>query len=267
MIRNSLVFLESLRARKEKSLWKQGIHDWQDFLQAKSVRGIAPEKKSYFDRRLHEAQTALLEENSAYFLGKLPAKEMWRLYDTFRDACGFLDIETDGYGRIVIVGLSDYFTTKTFVRGVNLEKELLEKELQRYKLLVTFNGAAFDLRKLKRQYSVELKVPHIDLKPLCSKLGWKGGLKEVEKMLNLRRPEHLYVHPVELWEQFLASGDKEVLERLIAYNAEDVENLKAVLERAAKELWNKIYKERFVPSSYARKSESHPLGSPGKSGL
>ncbi len=267
MIRNSFVFLESIRSGKEKVLWKQGIHDWQDFLQTKSIRGIAPEKKGYFDRKLHEAQTALLEENSAYFLGKLPTKEMWRLYDTFRDACGFLDIETDGYGRIVIVGLSDYFTTKTFVRGVNLEKELLEKELRRYKLLVTFNGAAFDLRKLKRQYSVGLNVPHIDLKPLCSKLGWNGGLKEVEKMLNLRRPEHLYLSPVELWEQFLASGDKEMLERLIAYNAEDVENLKAVLERAAKELWNKIYKDARAPASHAGESKNNPLGSAGKSGL
>ncbi len=219
---------------------KQGIHDWQDFFHAKSIRGIAPEKKSYFDRRLHEAQAALLGENSAYFLGKLPAKEMWRLYDTFRDACGFLDIETDGYGRVVIVGLSDYFTTKTFVRGANLEKELLEKELWRYKLLVTFNGAAFDLRKLKRQYSIELNVPHIDLKPLCSRLGWNGGLKEVEKMLNLRRPEHLYLSPVELWEQFLASGDTEVLERLIAYNAEDVENLKGVMGEVYKKMREKL---------------------------
>ncbi|MBI1969036.1 ribonuclease H-like domain-containing protein, partial [Candidatus Woesearchaeota archaeon] len=42
------------------------------------------------------------------------------------------------------------------------------------------------------------------------------------------------------WEQFLASGDTEVLERLIAYNAEDVENLKGVMGEVYKKMREKL---------------------------
>lgn len=264
MIRNSFVFLDGIRSGKERRLWERGIKDWQDFLRAKAIQGIAPAKKGHFDRRLQEAQQALLDGNSPHFLGKLPAKEMWRLYEHFRDECCFLDIETDQFGRIVLVGISDYYTTKAFVHGANLEKEFLEKELQKYKLVITFNGAAFDLPKLRKQFGVQIAIPHIDLKPLCAKVGLAGGLKDVEIRLNLRRPLELYESPVELWEAFQALEEKEYLDRLIAYNAEDVENLKAVMEHVYKELRN-IYKFRSAPSSHADKNESNPLGSAGKS--
>ena len=229
MIQESFVFLEKCSAAKENSFRKQGIKDWRGFLAATKVKGIAAAKKEFYNRKIKEAQKAISEDNAAYFLSKLPAKEMWRLYSHFKEDCCFLDIETDSYGRITVVGISNYYNTNTFVQGFNLERGLLEKELAKYKLLITFNGGAFDLPKLKKQLQLEVKMPHIDLKPLCVKLDLKGGLKEVEKMLNLKRPANLYGNPVDLWKAFHASGDREYLELLVDYNKEDIENLKGIM--------------------------------------
>jgi len=237
VLKHSFLFLEKISSRKERSIWQQGINDWQDFLKAGKIKGIAKEKKYYYDRKIKETQQALLEENSPYFVDKLPKKEMWRLYEYFKDDCCFLDVETDSYGKIIVVGISNYFSTNTFVQGMNLERKMLERELQKYKVLITFNGSSFDLPKLRKQFSLIIDIPHIDLKPLCVKLELKGGLKEVEKILNLKRPQHLQGSPVDLWKAFHASGDREYLELLIEYNREDIENLKGVMEWCYQKLY------------------------------
>ena len=240
MIKESFVFLEKCSIKREIFFRKQGITNWQEFLAREKVAGIATAKKEFYNRKIREAQQALGEDDAAYFVGKLPAKEMWRLYPHFKEDCCFLDIETDSYGKITVVGISNYYNTNTFVQGFNLEKNLLEKELAKYKLLVTFNGGAFDLPKLKKQLQLEVKMPHIDLKPLCVKLELKGGLKEVEKILNLKRPAHLYGNPVDLWKAFHASGDREYLQLLVDYNKEDIENLKGVMNYVYRKMRERV---------------------------
>ncbi len=244
MIRRSFVILERVGRKKERALWQQGILDWNDFLQKTVIKNISSQKKQYYDRQIKDAQRALIANDSAYFQKVLAARETWRLYSSFSEECGFFDIETDSRGRITLVGISNYYQTKTFVQGVNLEKKNLETALGQFKLLVTFNGASFDLPKLKKQFGVTLAIPHLDLKPLCVQLGWKGGLKEVEKMLDLRRPAHLYGNPVDLWKAFHASGDREYLDLLIDYNTEDTENLKMIVGKVVK-----ILGERILPKA------------------
>ncbi len=243
MIRHSFVFLEKISKAKEKSLWADGITNWQFFLKTEKIKRIPPLKKFYYDRQIQQAQYALLAGDSRFFIGKLASKYMWRLYDHFKEECGFLDIETDSYGKIVVVGISNYFSTNFFVKGANLEKGILEKELKKYKLLVTFNGSSFDLPRLRKQFGLSVSIPHVDLKPLCVNLGMKGGLKEIEKQLNLKRPPHLYGNPVDLWKAFHASGDREYLELLLEYNREDCENLRAVMEVMYQKL-----KSAFIPT-------------------
>ncbi len=240
MIRHSFVLLERIQQRKERALWQQGITTWDEFWKASSIKGIAPEKKYYYDRRLREAQQALQQGDSSYFPGKLPQKEMWRLYDSFRDECCFLDIETDVWGKITVVGVSNYYQTWTFVQSANLDRGGIEQLLSRFKILITFNGSSFDVPKLKKQLRVEVRMPHIDLKPLCVNLGLKGGLKEVERILNLKRPAHLLLDPIACWENFLVTGDREQLDLLIGYNTEDIENLKGVMEYVYKKMCQRI---------------------------
>lgn len=238
LIQQTLCFLDGVGARKEKALWMRGIKEWGDFLGAREIEGISKERKAYYDRQLRKAQEALETDDAAYF--RVFCKEQWRLYGWFKDEAGFLDVEVDGRGKIIVVGISNYYSTATFVRGINLEREAVEKELKKYKILVTFNGSAFDLPKLKKEFGIEIMVPHIDLKGLCARLKMNGGLKEVEKMLNLQRPAHLNGNPVDLWKAFHASGDKEWLDLLIAYNSEDIENLKWVMEHCYKEMERRL---------------------------
>ena len=248
MIRNSFIFLEKIRKRKEQSIWEQGIKDWQDFIKRDDVKGISKEKKFYYNRKLKEAQQELFNDNVSYFINKLPKIEMWRLYGHYNEEVCFLDIEIDSYGKIILVGISDYYNSNFFVKGVNLNKNLLERELNKYKLMITFNGSSFDLPKLKKELQINFNLPHIDLKPLCVNLNLKGGLKEVEKILELKRPLNLYGNPVDLWKTFHASGDREYLELLIEYNREDIENLKFIMNYIYNDMSEKLYKQINLPS-------------------
>ena len=240
MIRNSFIFLEKVSKKKEQNILKQGIKDWNGFLQTKKIKGISNRSKSYFDRKIKEAKLFLLKDSPSYFINKLPKKEMWRLYSYFKDDCCFLDIEIDSYGKVILVGISNHFETKHFVKGINLD--LVENELSKYKIIVTFNGSSFDLPKLKKM-DIEINLAHIDLKPLCINLNLKGGLKEVEKILNLKRPSHLHGNPVQLWKAFHASGDQEYFNLLLEYNREDCENLIEIMDYVYKEMSNKLYKQ------------------------
>ena len=235
MIERSFVFLPGIGFKGEQRILEQ-VKNWNGFLKADKIKGISKKAKLFFDRRIKEAQRELYDLNADYFVGKLPKKEMWRLYGYFKDSVLFLDIEIDSFGQVILIGMSDGYDSKLMVRGVNLDKDIFVEELSKYKLLITFNGRSFDIPKIEKMFQVKIEKAHIDLKPLCVNLGWKGGLKEVEKILGVSRPAHLHGNPVDLWRAFHASGDKEYLDLLIAYNEEDVVNLKNVMEKAYSEL-------------------------------
>ncbi len=246
MIQNTFLFLKRISTKKEQSLWKQTIKDWQCFLTTKEIKGISQEKKFQYNRIIQQAQLALQEERYVFFKQNLPTTAMWRLYPELKDDTCFLDIEIDGGGKIIVVGISNYYTkTNFFVRNVNLTKYAIEQELEQYSAIITFNGGAFDIPKLEKIGVNFSKHIHIDLKPLCINLGLKGGLKSVEQKLNLKRPPHLQGNPVSLWKALHASGDKEYLELLLDYNKEDIENLKLIMEHVYKQL-SKELKQRIT---------------------
>ncbi|MBI2573440.1 ribonuclease H-like domain-containing protein [Candidatus Woesearchaeota archaeon] len=240
MIRHSFIFLPSCTPLREQKLWAAGIKDWATFRKLPKIKGINPERKILYDTSLKVADEALQQGNSSYFVGKMPLIHAWRFYDYFRDQTCFVDIETDANKVVTVVGISNYYHTNQFVKGMNLTRDALRRELAPYKLIITFNGAAFDLPILRKEYGLELAIPHIDLKPLCAQFKLMGGLKEVERILNLKRPTHLYGNPIDLWKAFHASRDKEYLDLLLHYNAEDIENLKGIMEH----IW-KLKKEQM----------------------
>ncbi len=231
MLQSTFQFLPNITATKEKQLWKQNIKTWDEFMKAKTIKGLTTEQKRECDLILQQAKYAILEDKPSFFT-KLPQKEMWRLYQSFKNKLRFLDIEIINKQReILVVSIADGFETKSFVRNHSLTPENLKKELEQDIILVTFNGSSFDLPILERYCKTAFALPHIDLKHLCIKLGFKGGLKEVEKQLNIQRPQHLYGNPSEVYRTFMASQDKEYLELIVQYNEEDTINLKPVLEK------------------------------------
>jgi hypothetical protein len=248
MIQNSFILLESINKKTEQNIWKQGIYTWDDFIKAKKVKGISNKRKPYYDRKLLEARKALYNLDSSYFIDKLPQSETWRLYDFFREDAVFLDIETSGLNiedDIMVIGLFDGINTKVMIKGINMDIEALKKELINYKIIITYNGSSFDIPFIKKRYpSLLPEIPHIDLRVACSRVGLTGGLKEIERILDIRRNkiiEKLYGGDVlSLWKMFRASGDDYYLNLLVEYNEEDVINLKTIANFVVNKLKNDI---------------------------
>ena len=246
MIRQSFIFLDKVGLKTERKIWQQGVEDWESFVASRTIKGFSPERKGHFTKHIKEAKKELYDLNSAYFARTLPKSETWRLYEFFREDAVFLDIETAHYyGYITLIGLYDGHDTKIMINGINLHKDIIKKELSRYKIIVTFNGSSFDLPIIEKYFQgVVPHIPHIDLRHVCSRIGLNGGLKAIEKQLNIKRlPELKHVtgeDAAELWRTFRATGDRYYLDLLIKYNEEDIINLKPIADFTVKELWKRI---------------------------
>jgi uncharacterized protein YprB with RNaseH-like and TPR domain len=148
----------------------------------------------------------------------------------------YLDIET--------TGLSRYDCDLTVI-GIGLEKsrkievvQLIEDDLYERRLLnvlegvdeiYTYNGSRFDLPFIHSQLGVHLGncFRHRDLMYDCWRYDLKGGLKVVERKLGINRKLKNvdgYV-AVQLWKDYVNNNNKNALQMLLAYNAEDVVNL------------------------------------------
>lgn len=245
MLRQSFVLLPHIRQRTEQRIWEQDVPDWNTFVDTPQIKGLGKQRKERFNQRLQQARQELINQNSTYFTSTLPQNQHWRLYDEFRDEAVFLDIETSGYyGDITVLGLFDGMETTTLVRGQGLDKNSAQKIVRRAKLLVTFNGTSYDLPVLKRYFNIIPNVPHIDLRFVCKRLGFVGGLKAIERRMGIQRPDEVAdvcgEDAVYLWQQWRATGRREYLERLVLYNEEDIVNLKTIADRLIPELWQHV---------------------------
>lgn len=249
MIQSSFVFLERVKRGIEENLWQQGINSWDSFLAVSKVRGLSSSRKKYYDRKLIEARKALYNFDSSYFKKLLPQSEYYRLYDFFKEDCVFLDIETTGLDfrndDITVIGLFDGIDAKTMIKGINFDYKILKNELKNYKLMVTFNGSSFDVPFISKKYPDLLpNVPNFDVKSVTDRLNLKGGLKEIEKTLGIKRNEiveNMYGgDALTLWRTYRATGDDYYLKLLVEYNEEDVVNLKKIAEHCIGMLKNNL---------------------------
>ena len=234
MIKNTFCSLDGIGEKLERRLWREGILTWEDFLGAKAPLGFAPERKRFFDESLFHDRAELDAANAVYFSRRIRRREHWRLFDFFREGAVCLDIETNGYqpdrgGGVTVVGLYDGLDYTCLVRGENLSGETLKRELSRYKCLITFYGAAFDVPFLLRSFGeVKIDIPHFDLCFAAKRLGIKGGLKKLEHELGIIRDESVQgldgYDAVKLWE-YGSRGSREALDTLVRYNREDTVNL------------------------------------------
>ena len=235
MIESSFCFLPGVGRRTEQQWWQRGIETWADFLSASSISGIKPSRKARYDEALGQAKANRAEENARYFAVKLHPRDHWRLYEWLRPRAVYLDIETNSFGQITVVGLYGRGRCISFVRGESLERRRLSDELAQYDLLVTFNGAAFDLPVLLATFEgLPLDQPHLDLCLLGRQLGYRGGLKAIELQLGIRRRADLWgmsgADACQLWNRWRHRRDEEARERLLAYNEADCVNLQPLAD-------------------------------------
>lgn len=246
MIRATFRGAPGIGPSRERELWARGMTDWDDL---PTVGPILAPKLDVGLRSTVARWSALLAEGRLRELGaQIPATEHHRLWPTLERDVVCLDIETDGMqGQVTAVGTwSEQDGPRSFVRGLNLEatQEALEGKL----LLVTFNGASFDVPILRRELP-GLRFPpmHVDLCQLWRRLGEGGGLKALERRLGLARPGSVEgvggLEAVALWHHWRLNRDATALRRLVEYNLYDAIMLRPLLDLA----WNRTVERAGLP--------------------
>ena len=239
MLQQTFVHIPGIGKHTELKLWKCGIHSWDDAEQfEKRFGAVGARLQKKLDEYIPRSRRAIREKDAAFFERLSSLGEAWRVFPEFANKCVYLDIETTGlssvFDTVTMVGLYDGHKYKVFVEGDNLQE--FPAHLRDYSVVITFNGAGFDLRFLRLAFpSLVLPPIHIDLRWVVRKLGMKGGLKSIEEKMGLTRAASIedltgYDATV-LWAKHLR-GERNALEQLIQYNSEDVVHLKALMEIA-----------------------------------
>jgi len=249
MIRSTFIILKGIGKITERKLWDFGILTWENFLEAKSIPFIPPEKKSLYDRILTRWKTELDRLNEKYFFENLPRREHWRLFQVFKGHALYLDIETTGLSpqasEVTVVGLCDGERTYHLIKGRDLTRDNLQRGIEGHKILVTFYGSVFDLPLLRANFpGLNLDLPHFDLCFAGRRVGLKGGLKQVERILGIHRdPEIRNIdgfEAVKLWYAY-ERGDRSALDLLLKYNLADTLNLVTIAGEIYRRLREKEY--------------------------
>ena len=237
MLRQSFIHIPSVGPVTERLIWQSGVRSWDDCLEF-SPPQLRANLRSHLAEHVQESQRRLSQGDARYFQMLLGSSHLWRLYSDFRRRVVYLDIETTGLSLglddITVIGLYDGTSTRSFVLGENLDD--FAREISRYSLVVTFNGACFDLPFLRTRFpGFDSSLAHLDLRYLLKRLGYSGGLKRIERELGLDRPGALReldgYCAVLLWKKHL-QGRRGALDTLLRYNLEDVVNLERLVQLA-----------------------------------
>ena len=237
MIRRTFQLVPGIGPWREKDLWARGFETWEA-VRAGGDAALGARLHAELRAGIERAEAALDCGDLETLVRMVPAREHWRLWPLVADEALCLDIEADGVGerqRPTVAGCLDGEALATFIDGRNLES--LPGRLAGRRVWVTFNGASFDLPVLRAAFpGLPRPVFHLDLKPLCRRIGLGGGLKSAEDRLGIARPSHLRgrsgMDAVLLWRAYHATGDVEPLRFLVEYNLYDAFQLRAVADHA-----------------------------------
>ena len=238
MLRNTFVHLPGVGPVRERTLWTQGILDWDCFLAAAEERRLPKKLRESAAPVVRQSVEAAAGGDVRFFGGRLPARETWRLYPEFAGQVLFLDIETTGlspyYDQVTTIGALGGGKLALFINGVNLDQ--FPAYVAQFPLLVTFNGSQFDVPFLRAHFpTARLDQAHIDLRFTLSSLGYRGGLKAIERSLGLSRDQAIQgvdgFEAVRLWHCW-RRGDRQALRKLAFYNLTDVVNMVELVEIA-----------------------------------
>lgn len=249
-IKSTFIHLSKIGLKTENELWLKKTLTWDDYQRDIENTNLFFDKSS---SRLFESYQALDNNDIEFFANTLPRKEYFRLALSFPSDVLFLDIETTGlsryYDHITMIGWSINGEYDYYVQGIHQENKFREA-LSKAKIIVTFNGAIFDIPFIKNYFkNVETPLCHVDLRFLAKGIDLSGGQKSIEDQIGFKRSKALkstdgYMATV-LWDEY-KWGKKSSLEKLIAYNHSDVEGMKAILDFCIKKIYIKNgYRKHF----------------------
>ena len=254
MLTSTYIHIPRIGKTIEHKIWSSGIRSWSEFIEQQDTIPISAAKKETILAGIDESNERLDAQDFEFFANALPRSEHWRAYRYFSDSVAFVDIETTGlspnHDDLTVVGIYDGKDTKTYVRGIDLDD--IVEELAKYELLVTFNGARFDLPFIKQKYpQIEFNQLHIDLMYPLRRIGLRGGLKNIEHTLGISRSDETTgidgFEAVRLWRRY-ERGEKDALELLLEYNREDIVNLDTIIG---------MTHQKFVDNAFSVAAEKH----------
>jgi uncharacterized protein YprB with RNaseH-like and TPR domain len=230
MLTSTFLHAPGIGGSTERKLWKAGVLTWESALTTPRLPLGEAQRRALLPI-LEASLTALDARDARWFAKNLPARDQWRAVPTFGERTAYVDIETNGgmeADDVTIIGLYDGFGSRIFVKGRDLDA--FPAAIAEFDVLVTFFGTGFDLPMLRRRFpGLPLDTVHLDLCFALRRLGYKGGLKAIERELGIRRAFEIEdmsgLDAVHLWNAWERRGDSDALERLIAYNRADIENL------------------------------------------
>jgi len=246
MLQHTFIHVPKITRNAEINIWKNNIHTWQDFLDKQKNLQMNIDKKAEITSNIQQSMDALKGKNYSHF-STLQSNQHWRMYNELKEKTCFLDIETTGLSKwhddITLIGIHSNNGTKIFMNGKNLEK--FENELKKYSMIVTFNGRCFDVPFIKHKFpDVQINQFHADLRFVMADLGFRGGLKNVEKERGIIRDDELQgvdgFEAVRLWRKY-QKGDNDSLVTLKKYLTADIQNLKPLMDAASIEMKKKHF--------------------------
>jgi uncharacterized protein YprB with RNaseH-like and TPR domain len=233
MLQNTFIHIQGIGAITEQRLWESGVRDW-DSIDGNLPIPVSPRRKYLLQNGIDESKRHLDDCKPAYFSQLLPANQCWRLFPEFRDSIAYLDIETTGldryFNKITTIALYDGQSIKTYVEGQNLDDFV--EDIQRYKVIVSYNGKSFDAPFIEHYFNIRLDHAHIDLRYILYSLGFRGGLKGCERQLGVDRGDLKDIDgffAVLLWDEYQRTGDQRALDTLLAYNVQDTVTLENLM--------------------------------------
>ena len=228
MIDQTFIHCPGIGPKTEERLKSLGLHCWSDCLQTPDSLPFGGQKRDKFLEQLEASRIALKENNIKYLVKHLPSREHWRILATYFDQATFFDIETTGlssYDSIITVIVAyQKGQLHTFLFQENLDDFLELVEMSN--LLVAFNGNSFDIPFVENAFNIpDIGCPFIDLRWICYHLGYRGGLKSIERELCIKRPQEVAsIDGFEAISLFLdwQKGDQQAKDKLVKYCKADV---------------------------------------------
>jgi len=233
MLENSLVLLPGVGIGTEDMLWRNGIHGLSQLQEAHAVKGISRRRLKLLQEKATDVLHDLDKCNYVRLANHMPGREMWRFLSLVNDRSIALDVESARFGRenkpVVLSLCSSDGKCMTLVRGDSLSWHRFDDLLRGADFIITYNGSSFDLPLLRQNgYRVDGPI-HIDLRRYSRRANLMGGLKDIERCINISRPRYLEFSTSAqvsyLWRLWESRGCKNALDLLIAYNQQDARSL------------------------------------------
>jgi uncharacterized protein YprB with RNaseH-like and TPR domain/predicted nuclease with RNAse H fold len=245
VLENTFIHLPGIGLKKERNLWKIGIRTWDDFAkkflaQPSFFAGMADDS---LVRTLEASHVALERRDFDFFAERLPRREHYRIALADPGSTVFLDIETTGlslyYDSTTLIGANHRGHYHFFSKGGDIS--VIEEILYEAKCIVTFNGGAFDLKFLRKEFpQIRLPLAHVDLRFFGTSLGLRGTQKHIEQQLGFERPDDIrtmlgWTAPL-LWYRY-CRGDMEAGKKLVEYNYYDIEGMKFIFDKLVDQMF------------------------------